>query len=93
MNNIKISNLKKIAKQIRIDLVNISHNAKTPHLGSSLSCVDILVAAYWGVLNVNPSNPDDPYRDRLIFSKGHAATALYLALYYKGYFSKKILDD
>ena len=85
--------LEKISKKIRKKLVSISHEAKTPHLGSSLSCVDILVALYWDILNINTKNPNDPDRDRLIFSKGHAATALYVALQLKGFFSKKILDD
>ena len=82
-----------IAKKIRKKLVLISHEAKTPHLGSSLSCVDIIVALYWDILNVDPKNPSDPNRDRLIFSKGHAATTLYVALQMRDFFSKQILDD
>ena len=82
-----------LSKQIRGKLVQISHEAKTPHLGSSLSCVDILVALYWDILNLDPKNPSDSNRDRLIFSKGHAASALYVALQLKGFFPKKILDD
>ncbi len=85
--------LEKISKKIRAKLVSISYEAKTPHLGSSLSCVDILVALYWDILNINPKEPNEPNRDRLIFSKGHAATALYVALQLKGFFPKRILDD
>ena len=81
-------NLEDIARRIRGGLVKISNKANTPHLGSSLSCVDILVAAYWGVLHIDPSKPEDPNRDRLVFSKGHAATTLYLALNLKGILSK-----
>ena len=54
MNKPETNDLEYIARLIRGKLVKISNNAKTPHLGSSLSCVDILVAAYWGVLNINP---------------------------------------
>ena len=49
------NNLEAIALRIRGELVKISNQANTPHLGSSLSCVDILVAAYWGALNIDPT--------------------------------------
>ena len=62
-----------ISRRIRARLVEMSHVAETPHLGSSLSCVDMLVAAYWGPLRIDPTNPLDPDRDRFILSKGHAA--------------------
>lgn len=88
----KSTDLEYTARLIRGELVKISNQAHTPHLGSSLSCVDILVAAYWGVLNINPKNPTDPNRDRLILSKGHAATSLYLVLNKRGFISDEILD-
>ncbi|MFA5026829.1 MAG: transketolase [Candidatus Methylomirabilota bacterium] len=84
--------LEQIAREIRGRLVEMSHRSGAPHLGSSLSCVDILVAAYWGGLSVDPTRPDDPSRDRLILSKGHAATTLYAALAYRGFFSADLLD-
>ena len=90
---IKEGNLEDIARQIRGELVKISNKANTPHLGSSLSCVDILVAAYWSVLNLEPENPEDPNRDRLVFSKGHAATTLYLVLNLKGILSDAALES
>jgi transketolase len=64
----------------------MSHAAQAAHLASSLSCCDIIAAAYWGVLNIDPKHPRDPLRDRFILSKGHAATALYSALAFKGFF-------
>ena len=71
------NNLEDIALRIRGELVKISNQANTPHLGSSLSCVEILVAAYWGAMNVDPNKPDLPERDRLFYEKGRACTALY----------------
>ena len=64
----------------------MSHLAQAAHLASSLSCCDILTAAYWHVLRIDPGRPKDPLRDRFILSKGHAATALYAALAFKGFF-------
>ena len=81
-----------IARRIRARVVEMSNVAETPHLGSSLSCVDMLVAAYWGVLRIDPQKPLDPDRDRFILSKGHAATALYVTLAERGFFDPKLLD-
>jgi len=81
-----------ISRRIRARIVEMSHVAETPHLGSSLSCVDMLVAAYWGALRVDPARPLDPNRDRFILSKGHAATALYAVLAERGFFDPKLLD-
>jgi len=88
-----VSELDSISRRIRGRLVEMSHRSGGPHLGSSLSCVDILVAAYWSSLRVDPRRPDDPDRDRLILSKGHAAPALYAALAYRGFFPDDQLDD
>src|SRR4051794_31702964 len=76
------------ARKIRGRLVQMSHAAGTPHLGSALSCVDLLVAAYWGALRIDPAVPRDPARDRFILSKGHAATALYATLAARGFFDE-----
>jgi transketolase len=87
-----LEELEQIARQLRFKLIQMSHMAGTPHLGSALSCVDILVAAYWTVLDLDPNNSCDPLRDRFILSKGHAATALYATLAERGFFSKDLLD-
>jgi len=88
---VNLSELESVARRIRGTLVEMSHSARSAHLGSALSCVDILVAAYWRTLNIDPKMPDDPNRDRLILSKGHAATSLYAALAFRGFFSFDVL--
>jgi len=87
-----VAELEAIARRMRGTLVEMSHRAGTPHLGSSLSCVDILVAAYWGGLNLDPAQAQSPDRDRLLLSKGHAATTLYAALALRGYWPNGTLD-
>src|SRR5260370_11737614 len=84
--------LKIRAAQLRGKIIDMSHAAQAAHLASSLSCADILTAAYWHVLNINPERPDDPLRDRFILSKGHAAAALYAVLAIKAYFPIGELD-
>lgn len=79
--------LKNICTQVRRDIINMTANAGSGHPGGSLSAVEMLVALYFDVMNVDPKNPSDPTRDRLVLSKGHAAPALYGVLGEKGYFS------
>lgn len=83
--------LTRIACRIRGHVVRMSHEAEAPHLGSSLSCIDAVVAAYWGFLRIDPAKPLDPARDRFILSKGHAATALYAALAVRGFYPESEL--
>ena len=84
--------LQAIARSIRTRVVEMSHAAGTPHLGSALSCVDILVAAYWRALAIDPARPAAEDRDRFILSKGHAVSALYAALALRGYFPQDALE-
>ena len=86
-------NLERIAAELRAEVIGLSHRAKTPHLGSSLSCIDLLVALYWGLLKIDPKKADSPDRDRFILSKGHAAPALYATLCRRGFFSPRLLAD
>lgn len=84
--------LERIARAVRYRLIEISHRAQTAHLAGALSCVDLLVALYWTQLRADAQNPSDPARDRLIFSKGHAVSALYTVLALRGYFPEENLE-
>ena len=78
-----MNDLDTLAAQIRGKIIQMSHHSGAPHLASALSTVEILVSAYWKVLNINPDTVNRPDRDRFIFSKGHAASALYAVLSFK----------
>jgi len=88
-----ISTLKNIASQIRGRIITTSHQTHTPHLGSCLSCVDILIAAYFSTLKIDPAKPADPQRDRFILSKGHGAAALFQVLALKGFYPEAMLKS
>ena len=60
--------------------------AGSGHPGGSLSIMDIAAALYLNVLNHHPSVPTWPGRDRVFWSAGHKAPALYVALGRAGYF-------
>jgi transketolase len=82
-----------IARELRARVIRMSHDGRAPHLGSSLSCIDILVAAYWRCLKIDPAAPLDPNRDRFILSKGHAAAALYATLAKRNFFDASELNN
>ena len=52
--------LKNICTQVRRDIINMTANAGSGHPGGSLSAVEMLVALYFDVMNVDPKNPSDP---------------------------------
>lgn len=85
--------LETIAAEVRFRIIELSNRFNVPHLASSLSCVDILVSAYWGVLDITPQNVGSPRRDRFILSKGHAAPALYAVLERRGIIPRDMLAE
>lgn len=85
--------LQDVASSLRFEIIKMSNRAKAPHLASSLSCIDIVITLYEKVLNIFPKQPNKLSRDKFILSKGHAATALYVTLAYKGFFPKRHLID
>ena len=85
--------LARLARETRARVIENAHRTQTPHLGSCLSCVDILIAAYFHSLRLDPSNPRASQRDRFILSKGHAAPALFQVLALRGFYPLALLDD
>ena len=71
-----------LGDRIRRIVIEQSKRANVGHIGSSLSVADILGTLYAGVLQ--GGGPDDPERDRMVLSKGHASLALYAALHETG---------
>ena len=84
----KLDRLKKIAADVRLDILEEVHSASSGHPGGSLSIADILTYLYFEEMNVDPKAPKCPDRDRLVLSKGHTAPALYAVLAEKGFFDK-----
>jgi len=78
------------AKKIRELSLRLVHKAKASHIGSALSIADLLAVMITAPDIFNLRSPDDPNRDRLLLSKGHACVALYSALCIKGFFN---VDD
>ncbi len=90
-NNYNTDQLKQKAAQLRATLVRMSNESRASHLGSAMSCADIIVALYWEILGLTAENINTPERNRFILSKGHAVSALYAALGMKGIFDESLL--
>ena len=82
----ELNHLKLTAVRARQLIIRSIHAAGTGHPGGSLSAIDYLTYLYQSELCVDPSDPENPDRDRFVLSKGHVAPALYAALAQKGFF-------
>ena len=81
--------LRKHARQIRKDIVEMIGIGSRGHFGGSLSCADIVAVLYYHAMNHDPADPQWQDRDRFILSKGHAAPVQYAALAGCGYFGRE----
>jgi len=85
--------LQLIAEQNRKRLVEVVYAAKAGHIGGDLSCLNVMTALYFHVMNgLDPKDPKAPLRDRFVLSKGHCVESLYVTLEAKGYLKPEILD-
>ncbi len=87
----EISELQQRSVDIRRETMIMAHRAKSGHLGSAFSIVDILTTLYFSFLKIDPQNPSDPERDRFILSKGHGCSTLYVTLAKRGFFDESEL--
>jgi len=90
---LKLPYLKDKARKIRLQTLKMQHIAHQGHLGGAFSVTEILVVLYYyGIVNIKPKKFNDPKRDRIIFSKGHACLSLFAILADKGFFPKTELE-
>lgn len=75
-----------MANRARLLALDAVHTASSGHIGGSLSIVDALTTLYFNVMNVDPTHPQAPDRDRFVLSKGHTTPALYSVLALRGFF-------
>jgi len=78
--------LQEKAVQTRKLILEAVHKAGAGHVGGPLSMVELTLALYFKMLNIDPKNPGWPDRDRFVLSKGHSSIALYVILALRGYF-------
>jgi transketolase len=92
ISEVNLDLLKEKARQIRLDILDMTTKAGSGHPSSSWSATEIVVTLYFGgILRYRPDDPWWTERDRFIMSKGHAAPLLYAALAHAGYFDRQQL--
>ena len=77
------SELQRISKEVRKDVIQMIYKAGSGHPGGSLSSVEIMVALYFGILEE---------QDNFFLSNGHVCPALYAVMAQKGIISKEKLS-
>ena len=85
---------KELAKHIRKNILFAAYNAgaSSAHVGGALSVAEIFAVLFGELVKINPKDPLDKGRDRVILSKGHACLALYASLLEKGFLKKEELE-
>ncbi|EEX47956.1 transketolase, beta subunit [Jonquetella anthropi DSM 22815] len=85
------SELERIASDVRGDVVRMTAGLPPARIASALSAVDLFVALYWGVLNVDPVHLGALDRDRLIMADDRLVPAYYAVLARRGFFGRQNL--
>lgn len=84
----KVEELKKIASQVRRDIVRMVTDANSGHPGGSLSSADVLTALYFNEMKIDPAKweRNGKGEDMFILSAGHITPVYYSLLARRGYF-------
>ena len=86
-----IKELNRKALQLRYNLLEMIGIGKAGHLGGSSSLAETMAVLYFHKLELDSKNRDNPGRNRLVLSKGHAALIQYAALVELGFFPREEL--
>ena len=89
--HLSIPELQNKCVDLKKHVINMIYKAQSGHPGGSLSVADFMTACYFRYMNVRPSEPRWPDRDRFVLSKGHCTPALYPTLAQRGYFPEEDL--
>ena len=88
----RVLTLKRLAEECRLNVLRMLRASGHGHVGGALSAIDMVTALYFDIMDINPSKPNWPDRDRFLLSAGHKCLAQYAVLAERGYFDKAVLD-
>jgi transketolase len=80
-----------IATRLRIDSLRATSEAGNGHPSTCCSAAEIVAALFFEEMRYDPRDPQNPYNDRFVLSKGHAAPVLYAAWAEAGFLSREDL--
>lgn len=90
-----VSRIRDMAVRMRkmaLDMA-LSAGAKGSHIGGGFSAMEIMAVLYGGVLRIDPKDPLNERRDRLLISKNHCTLAHFPALAEKGFINEDELNS
>ena len=82
----KVKSLEEKANEIRQLLISTLLEAGSGHSAGPLGMADIFTCMYFHILNIDPHNPTEADRDRLVLSNGHICPVHYVTLAAAGFF-------
>lgn len=88
----RIIKLKIAAAKSRRNVLRMIKASGHGHVGGALSAIDIVTALYFDKMNIDPSDPGKPNRDRFLLSAGHKCLAQYSVMAERGYMDSGVLD-
>jgi transketolase len=71
--------LRNIATRLRIESIRATTEAGSGHPTTCCSAAELMAALFFAEMRYDPTNPKNPFADRFVLSKGHAAPILYAA--------------
>ncbi len=86
--------LKRVASQVRRDIVRMVSAVNSGHPGGSLGCTDFLTVLYFDIMKHTPTpfDMDGVNQDLFFLSNGHISPVWYSVLARSGYFPVQELD-
>src|SRR5688572_24972786 len=88
-----VSTIKNIAAQLRIDSIVSTSESASGHPTTCMSAAEIVATLFFSEMRFDPKDPRNPYSDRFVLSKGHAAPILYAAWAEAGLFPREELME
>ena len=84
----EIKELKRVASQVRRDIIRMVHGCQSGHPGGSLGATDLVTALYFDQMQVDPAHfrMDGQGEDMFFLSNGHISPMFYSILARRGYF-------
>lgn len=90
-NILRLKNMSIRMRKMALDMA-LSAGPKGAHIGGGFSAMEIMAVLYGEVIRVNPLDPLNPKRDRLLISKNHCTIAHFPALVEKGFINEEELN-
>src|SRR6188472_2187184 len=91
MTSTSVQALSNVATQLRIDSIRSTSESGTGHPTTCMSAAEIVATLFFSEMRFDPKDPRNPYSDRFVLSKGHAAPILYAAWAEVGLFPREEL--